>query len=251
MANSDRKIEIVNRLSEDRVTTVEELAAQFFVTPSTIRRDLLSLEEQGVVKRTHGGALLNKTIATYNYLYKSNHFSKQKEAIAKLAASLIKDDDVVALNTSTITDRIAKYITAKNVTVFTNSLEVINTLKDKKDIVLMDMGGMYYNVHHSFEGNLTNDAFSRFNYRISFIGANGLDEKYGITTKTEIEAFTKQTIINNSIVSVVVAESEKFGKTFKNRVFPLDKVSYIITDDKISKDQLEEFKNKYKILIAS
>ena len=84
------------------------------------------------VKRTHGGALLNKSNSSLNYLTKSNKFDKQKEAIAKLAASMIKDDDVIALNTSTITDRIAKYITAKNITVFTNSLEAINTLKDKK-----------------------------------------------------------------------------------------------------------------------
>ncbi len=251
MSNFDRKIEIVRRLSDKEVTKVSDLAEFYYVTESTIRRDLLALEEQGLIKRTHGGVLLNSKNLDLNYSYRSNCYSKQKEAIARFAASLIKDDDVIAMNTSTTVDRIAKYITASNVTVITNSYEVIKTLEDRKDIVLICIGGVYYNNHRSFEGTFTDEAFSKYNYRLSFIGVNGLDDKYGISTKTEIEASTKQTIINNSVYSVVAAESAKFGKTFKNKVFPLDRISCIITDDGIDEKTLKKYQKKYKIMTAA
>ena len=252
MLEAERKQKIIDILMKKKSIKVNELVEYFGVAKSTVRRDLDTLEISGILKRTHGGAVLNDNFITpASYNEKDDPYIEEKRLIAKKAASFIEDNDVVCLNSSSVTILIAKEITAKNVTIVTNNLDVAAYIAQKKDIDLVVTGGNFIHKYNSMEGPATITQFSENRYNISFIGTNGIDSKFGICTYTSLEAESKKIILKNSKKSFVVCEHTKFDNFGFKKVAALDEIDGIITDYKINREILDKYSEKTDIIIAS
>lgn len=251
MFEEERQIRIMNELSEQRTMLVGDLAAILGVSPSTIRRDLSSMEEKGLVKRTHGGAMIvEETDASLSYVVRSSHNVKQKAAIARCAAGQVKDGDVVLLNSSSVTSLMPRFLSAKNITVITNSLDIAQQLKDRGSCVLILLGGMYLKNAQTIEGPSTVNQLQAMKYDKAFIGVNGADLDFGLSTASELEAATKVAAIGQAKESFCLCEHTKFGKTALYKLCPLEAVHCIITDDGLDAALRPGIEARTRLLIA-
>ena len=135
MKQKERQLKILNLLDEEKEVSVEDLAQKFNVSASTIRRELNNMNQLGLIIRTHGGALVqvNKNDEILDHTKRRFHNYHEKMEIAKKAASYIRDDDFVFLHSSSITDLMPPFLTSKNITVATNSLNIARSLSSSDD----------------------------------------------------------------------------------------------------------------------
>ncbi|WP_091349956.1 DeoR/GlpR family DNA-binding transcription regulator [Anaerobranca gottschalkii] len=232
-------IELLKKHQRVRVNTLTE---ELGVSESTIRRDLQELEEMGLLKRTHGGAVLSGKLAFEPTMgEKAEIMQEEKRQIGILGASLIKDNETIFLDAGTTTLKIAEYISAKNITVLTNSLSIALELSKKPDINLILTGGQLRWQTHALVGPVTEEFIRNFRVDKAFIGTNGISVKEGITTPNVVEAYTKKAMIQIAKEVIVVADHSKFEKDYFVTIAPIEKVDLIITDDKTSQEQIEKF----------
>ena len=192
MFEEERQIRIMNELTEHRSMSVADLARILNVSGSTIRRDLTSMEQNGLIRRTHGGAMVVEEVAeNLSYDRRSSRDSELKEKIAAAAAGLIRDGETILLNSSSITSLMPRYMTARNLTVITNSIRIAQELKNRESWVLILLGGLYLKNAETIEGPTTVSQIQSMKYDKAFIGVNGVDRDFGLSTASELEAATK------------------------------------------------------------
>lgn len=251
MFEEERQIRIMNELTEQRTMLVGDLAAILGVSPSTVRRDLTSMEKKGLVKRTHGGAMIvEETDTNLSYVVRSSHNEKLKACIARCAAQQVKDGEVILLNSSSITSMMPRYLTAKNITVITNSLCIAQELQGRGSRVLILLGGMYLKNAQTIEGPTTVSQLMTMKYDKVFIGANGVDLEFGLSTASELEAATKIAAIGQAKESFCLCEHTKFEKTALYKLCPLEKIHCIITDAGLSDALRSAYAARTRLLIA-
>lgn len=251
MFEEERKIHILNKLNEQKSATIDELSKIFKVSASTIRRDLSSMENSGLVKRTHGGVILVDTVkSNLSYSDKATKNYDLKLAIAKKAASLIQDNQIIALNTSTITTLLAGNLKAKNLTVVTNSLSVLNVLKDRSDYKLIALGGVFMPSSQSYEGPTTISQINSLHFDTVFYGVNGIDLEFGISSTSEIDASGKLAMIKRSNNNYVLCENLKFDKCSLFKISNLDYCTGIITDELIDSDTVKKYITKVPLILS-
>ena len=251
MFEEERQIRIMNELSERRSVTVGELAAVLQVSGSTIRRDLTRMERKGLVKRTHGGAMVVVEVA--NSLSRSARRAKDSEIkgrIARHAAGLVADGETILLNSSSITERMPAFLTAKNITVITNSLYIARELSDREGCVLILLGGVYLKKAGTIEGPTTVNQIAGMRYDKVFIGVNGIDRQFGLSTASELEAATKIAALAQARESYCLCEHTKFEKTALYRLCPLEAVHCVITDAGLDPALLQAYREHTKVEIA-
>lgn len=249
MFEEERKISILNKIQSDGSVTVANLSKKYQVSESTIRRDLSTLETAGYVKRTHGGAILVEAAnEDYNYNAKKGIHITQKYEIAEKAASMIKDSMTVFLGTSTITNVMTQYLTARNLTIATNSLDVINAVANRPEYNLIILGGNYIHRGRTIEGIAGLNQAKQLHFHQVFLGANGIDLNFGISTVGEIEATSKQTIMQNSSSTYFVCDSNKFDCISQYKIADINQVTGIITDSKLSTEILTLYEARCNII---
>lgn len=251
MYNEERKIEILNELKRNKSINVNIIAESLHVSPSTIRRDLSAMENDGLVTRCHGGAIINEDVnKEFDFNTKKTKDCQFKNAIAKKAASTVNDNDIVLLNSSTITTLMATYILARNVTVITNSLNIANIIKEKDNCKLIILGGMYLDHPETIEGPTTVNQIRNMRFNTAYLGANGIDIDSGITSISELEAVSKKVAINQSSYTYFLCENAKFTKVSLFKITDLNSDVNIITDSHIDKDILKNFQERCNIIIS-
>lgn len=251
MFGEERQIRIMNELSEQRTMQVADLASILGVSLATVRRDLSAMEEKGLIKRTHGGAMIaEETDANLSYAVRSAHHAKLKAPIARCAAAQVKDGDVVLLNSSSITSLMPRYLSAKNITVITNALDIAQQLKDRPGCVLILLGGMYLKNAQSIEGPSTMNQLLTMKYDKAFLGVNGVDLDFGLSTASELEAATKIAAIGQAKESFCLCEHTKFGHTALYKLCPLEDIHCIITDDGLDPSLRPGVEAHTRLLIA-
>ncbi|MBU3161275.1 DeoR/GlpR family DNA-binding transcription regulator [Clostridium frigoris] len=245
MFPEERKSKIINSLNKYGKVKVCDLSQQYEVSEVTIRRDLQELEEDEIIKRVHGGAVLNvNTKFEPTFSEKIDKFYDEKESIGKLAASIIEDGDTIALDAGTTTISIARQITAKNITVLTNSVDVAYELAKKRDVEVIITGGTLRWETRAMVGPVADNALKNFRVDKAFIGTNGLCSINGLTTPNIIEANTKREMIKIADQTIVVCDHTKFGIVYFSKIVNLDSVDIIITDNQIDNAILEQFVEK-------
>lgn len=233
MFAEERKREILRLISQQKKVKTLELSQIFSVSEPTIRRDINELEEQGLLIRTHGGALaLDHTEVEASYSEKKDRFSCEKEEIGILAAALIKDHDTVLLDSGTTTLAIAKALKARQITVLTNSLDIAVALEEKPEVDIVVLGGQMRWNTRALVGPIPEKVLEGFRVNLAFVGANGFNEK-GFMTPNLVEAQTKRKMIEIADRAFVVADSHKYGKTQLCVIATLDQVSGIISDHRL------------------
>ena len=240
----ERRERILSYLRQNEYANVETLAESLSVSSMTIRRDLNKLEEQGLVRRTHGGATIGQFISSQPHTeVRKNHSPKEKLAIARYAASMVCDGHTILLDAGTTCMDIAHYLTDKTVRVVTTDLAQAQHLCRFKNIEVYVPGGRVDDVTQSCLGSKVVDFLDTVHVDMAFIGCTSWDLRRGLTTPTEERAAMKAKMIEVADTSILVADSEKYSCYSFHKICELSALDLIITDDRLSqktRDQLTE-----------
>jgi DeoR family fructose operon transcriptional repressor len=203
------------------------------VSEATIRRDLEWLEQEGIVERTHGGAILNQRInlePTYHNRTLRNPEEKRKIGI--LAASLIKDGDIVFINSGTTTTQVIRNIQSNSdVTIITNNLSAAIELGEV-DFELILLGGSFQPKSNSVAGRFGIENLRQIYATKAFIGVDGISLKYGCTVPSNGEAEIVRLMLERTRGPVtILADHSKWGVVSNFEVAKIEEIHRFITDD--------------------
>ncbi len=242
MYPKERYEEILRILKMVNYTTVDYLVEQIHFSPATIRRDLTALEKQGLVKRSHGGVELSKESET-PFIFRQHSMKSEKLKMAKAAAGLIKNGDVVFLDGSTTVQYIGHFLeNKKDISVVTNNLILASHLAEK-GIEVFSAGGRITELPGTASGMLTAKAFSAFRADIMFFSTDGIDENGVITIKPEGYYLHNTAMLKSSKSHVYLCGSDKIGRHSKIVQCDLSEVDYFISDGEFSEDVKNKFQN--------
>lgn len=240
MYQQERLIKVLNFLKTNKRISVEEICSMFNISRDTARRDLVILEKQGQVTRTHGGAILpNNMKNPKNYSERLESNILEKESIALKACDLVEAGDLIILDTSTTVQIFSKVMPDEDITSITTSINIADILSSKSNVKTILLGG-YLNHNHKFlYGGLTLSMLDNFFPDKCFIGALGLSCN-GLTVSDDNDAEVMRKIIEKSSKVIVLADSSKFNKTANYKVCDLDLIDILITDKLPSSELLDK-----------
>ena len=240
---------IATRLVQEKMVTVKELSEETGLSRGTIRRDLNELEARGIAVRTHGGATLAQEIGG-QFIYRSradaNYLAKSK--IGELAARLIEDGDTVFLDASTTCLYLAKKLVEKEVTIITNSIQILFELMNFDNIRLICTGGIVRSKEMDFYGESVENLINSYCARKAFFSSTGFDFSYGATSSLEVEARIQRAMIRNAEMVVYLCDQTKFGRVCYNKVADVSELTYLITDGKLLPEWEQQIGKNLKIL---
>ena len=239
----ERRNEILSKLREEKKVLVGDLSKYYKVTEETIRRDLDLLEQKGLAKKTYGGAVLVddlKEDLPYNVRKQTN--IKQKKIIAELVSDMIQDGEHIMLDASSTALYIAKSIRDKeNITIITNSLEVMIELADKKGWRVLSTGGLMKEGALALIGPQTEKMIDNFHVDKAIISCKGIDKNKGITDSNEADVEIKKHMINAAKEVILVVDSAKFDKISFIKMENFSNIDYIATDTNPSEEWHDTF----------
>ena len=248
----ERQEAILAMLQHDGKVKVKELSELFDVTEDCIRKDLGSLEKQGNLKRTYGGAVvLRENLHNMEVSKRRNTDVDAKRKIAQAAVNLIHEKDMVFLDISTSNLEIAALLAKqpKDVTVVTNMIEILVILAQNPKIKVLFAGGTINKSRDGFWGGMTMDFISRLKPDIAFVGAVGVDIRENSVSTYDIEdGINKAAIIQVSKKAYLVAEMKKMSNDGNYNYVTLDALTGIITDSVLT-DELHEIVSGYGVEI--
>lgn len=217
-----------------QVVRSADLCDMLGVSEATIRRDLEWLENQGVLERTHGGAILSQRMQLESeYAQRAQTHPEEKRHIGALAASLVEDGDVIFINSGTSTTQVISHIRSRaDVTVITNNVRaVLETYEAGGGFELILLGGSFWPRSNSVMGRFATDTLRRIYAGKAFIGVDGISLKYGCTVPTSGEAEIVRLMIQRTRGPVtVVADHSKWGVVSNFEVATVDQIHRLITD---------------------
>lgn len=241
----ERRNEILERLQKEKRVVVSELSKAYGVSEETIRRDLEKLENDGFVIKSYGGAVLNENVnidMPFNVRKNTNVVGKQR--IAEIVNAMVKDGERLMLDSSSTAVFIAKALKEekKNLTVITNSIEIIIELFEMQDWHVLSTGGLAMEGSLALVGPQTDRMLRAYHVDKTVISCKGFDMENGMTDSNELHARNKKTMLERADCKVLAVDSSKFGYTAFTEIGELDDISKIITDEKPSEQWLELFR---------
>jgi DeoR family fructose operon transcriptional repressor len=235
MLAAERQARIAHLIAQEKSVTVAELCKQFAVSDMTVRRDLRRLEDEGILFRTHGGAVAASLEQDAAYGVREQSEPEEKEAIARVAASLVVPGNTVILDAGTTTARLARHLHGKaGLTVITTSLHVLRELGNDEQITLIATGGTVRQATLSFVGSWAEEMLSRFHADVLFLAAAAIDLERGLYNSNVYEIGVKQQMIRSARRVILVADHTKFGKQSMAKIADLDAVHCVITDHEVA-----------------
>jgi len=233
---AQRHERIKERLEVSKVVSNVELCELLGVSEATIRRDLEWLEEQGVLERTHGGAILNQRLKLEpEYAARALAHPEEKSLIGAAATALIEEGDTIFVNSGTTTTEMIRHIpSGAKVTVVTNNLTAALEVHEV-GFELILLGGIYYPRSNAVIGHFAAENLRQMNANKTFIGADGISLKYGYTVPSNPEAELVRLMIERTRGQViVVADHSKWGVVSNFEVARIDEVHTLVTDVQFS-----------------
>ena len=229
-----RQKSILERIEQRGSVTVIELAETLNVSEMTIRRDLNELENIGLIRRTHGGAV-NARGRSYEppLILRSDNNKTVKSLMGRYASEMVADGDSVSLDVgSTIFEVAANLKETHNITLITPSIPIATLFFDRSDIRLILPGGIVRPGEMSMVGD-----FARKNLELMFVdrlflGVGAIDSQAELTEYNLDDAAVKQVMIKNAKEIILVADSSKFEKTAFSFVAPLKVIHHLVTNEK-------------------
>lgn len=222
--------------SEGRVL-VSEMSQRFGVTEETIRRDIEKLSKEGLATKTYGGAVSNVSLASdlpYNVRKSVNVELKQN--IAEKVARMINDGDRIMLDASSTAIYVVRRIkNKKNITIITNSVEILIELADKTGWTVLSTGGQLKEGSFSLVGASAEKMVRGYHVDLCVCSAKGIDDRLGITDSNEKDSEMKQAMFESSDKKILVLDSTKFDKKSFVKVCDINEVDMIVTDSEPNK----------------
>jgi DeoR family transcriptional regulator of aga operon len=248
-----RRSFIMQQLEENGQVSVNDLSLMFGVSEVTIRNDLAKLEKKNLLIRARGGAMkINRASTDFELSDKQRIHFLEKQRIGKLAASLVNDGDTIIIDSGTTTMEVARNLeNVKDLTVITNALNIAIQLAKFKTINVIVPGGMVRNESQSLVGSNSTDSFRNLYCDKLFLGVDGFDTTYGLSTPNIEEAHLNQIMIEVSKQVITTADSTKFLRRSLAHICPVSRVDVLVTDSGIDKNLLQELEQDgLKVLVA-
>lgn len=215
--STEREKRILELLLKNKKITVKELEKALFISAPSIRRDLASLEKQNLIKRVHGGAVLEETALSKNkipFLIREYEESSAKLAIAKKAIEIVRDNDIIFLDASTSCYYLIPFLAAKrNITVVTNGVKALMGLA-QYDIHTISTGGSLIGSCLALVGEEAHRTVESFNADLAFFSCRGVSEDGYLTDIAPEENHVRKRMIQKAKRSFLLCASEKMGKQY-------------------------------------
>lgn len=226
--------------------SVQELCDLFKVSESTVRRDLSELENRKLLKRTHGGAVFLEAVGFEpTYSEKEDKYREEKQYIAKKAADLIEDGDSLIIDSGTTTLYLASELAKfKDLTVVTNSINLIQKLSSMRNINIMSTGGMLRTNTMALVGPVAEASLDKIRADKAFIATNGLNAEFGLTTPNIIEASIKKKMMSAAEQAFILADHTKIGRISFAKFGDLQDIDACITGKSVTDKQKQELDSK-------
>lgn len=229
MSISDRQEQIMNILNERIFISVNELSKLVFTSPSSIRRDLTYLQNNGLVKRSYGGVSLPQTLSGVASFHDRTHKNiKEKRIIAQKASGFLEDGQTIIVDSSSTATFLLPYISKKkNVCLFTNNLSTaLNAIE--LGINTHCLGGQSINGSVVLGGPQTYKALSDIKANILFFSSQSIDAGGNISDSTESENYVRRLMLDSAEKSIFLCDSEKFNKTSVYKLCNIEEVDTAI-----------------------
>ncbi|HEB2433706.1 DeoR/GlpR family DNA-binding transcription regulator [Bacillus cereus] len=251
MFTEERRERILELLNTDGRVIAKELAERFDMSIDSIRRDLSIMEKDGLLKRTHGGAIELTRVRNLAVepAKRYSDSSIYEDTIARVAASYIQEDDSIFISGASIHNAMLKYLPEVSFTVITNSIEIAGYLREYKNIDTYLIGGKV-----KPSGNIT-DAFaseliSRFSIDLYFSSGGGISLQ-GISTATPEVAYFSKRVSEIARRNICLVPHNKLGIDCFIRGESLKKIDIIITDEEASKETVQDFEKQGKQVVIA
>ncbi|SEP67629.1 transcriptional regulator, DeoR family [Streptomyces sp. yr375] len=226
----DRRHQLILRvLRTDGPTAVASLAEKVGASQATIRRDLVQLEDEGLLKRVYGGAA--PVVGEDDpFADVASVRTEAKDALAAWCATLVRDGETVLLDIGTTAHRVARHLRGRSLTVITSSLAVYEELQDDKGVQLIMLGGVVRRDYRSLVGFLTEDNLRQIHADRLFLGTSGIRPDGQVLDTTAVEVPVKRAMIAASTQVVLLADAGKFPGTGMARVCGPEELDIVVTN---------------------
>jgi DeoR family transcriptional regulator of aga operon len=236
MLIDERRHYILDLIQRDGRVLISALSEALFISRITIRKDLDSLESKGLVHRTHGGALSPQAgmVIDPSLQEKEQKQFKEKQRIARAAASMVEEGQCVLLDSGTTTTAIARELRRySRLTIITNAVNIATELAET-DFEVILTGGTLRKNSSSLVGPVAEDTLNEIHADVLFLGVDGFDAELGPTTPNLLEARVNRMMVDAAARVVAVCDSTKFARRSLALIVPPTAIHTVITDDQLS-----------------
>jgi DeoR/GlpR family transcriptional regulator of sugar metabolism len=245
MLAEERRFRIREILTAQRTVSASDLCDRLSVTSATIRRDLATLEREGVLVRSHGGAVSRMSSTnfqpTYDALLTSQ--SEEKRQIARAAEQLVLDGDTIFLEGSTTVFELARRLVHRHrLTVVTNSPTIVCELQRSTGVTVMCTGGDLHKDTFYLSGEWAQRALSEIRLDKAILGVSAIDPKYGVSTAHHAEAQITRMVSKAAKTKIALADHTKFGRQRFAFVGPVTDIDILITDSGTDSEYIEQLR---------
>lgn len=244
MLNEERRRAILDLLSRQGRVLVPDLSRHFATSQVTIRKDLDVLHAHGMLHRTHGGALPSRDGALEDpTLREKEKLHRQKKLrIAESAASMVREGQVIILDSGSTTTAIARALRSfQNLTIITNAVNIAAELAGTAIEVILTGGTLRKN-SFSLVGPIAEETLRHLSADLLFLGVDGFDVHYGLSTPNLLEAEVNRAMVEVAKHTVAVCDSTKFGRRSLSIIIPISALREVITDREVPKSDLSVLK---------
>lgn len=238
MFAENRQNKIIEKLQKNGAVTTADLVKEFDVSVETIRRDLLYLEQQGLLKRVHGGAVENQNMKQYASLnVRNEEFSEEKRTLSENAVKFVNEKDIISIDSGSTASCFSQALKENfsDLTVVTHSLDVFNILSNHKDFKVILCGGHFLRGENAFYGGLTLDMLCKTHVQKAFIFPSAVSIEFGICDYQEECYQVQRQMLKCADEVYILADSSKFEKSALLKLDDLKSEYTYVTDDRLSK----------------
>ena len=246
---AQRRERIQEFLAQHKIAPSTELSSLLGVSEATVRRDLEWMENEGILFRTHGGAILSQHLQLEpEYKQRAQRQVEEKSAIGKLAASMIDEGEIIFINSGSTTTHLIRNIqTSANITVVTNNLTAALEIGETS-LELILVGGVFQSKSNSVAGRFAIDNLNQIYADKAFIGVDGITVRHGYTVPSNAEAeVIRQMLERTNGPIYVVADHTKWGTVSNFEVAQINEIPFLITDENMSQiaiDSLSKWRTR-------
>ncbi len=245
----ERQEHIVRIVEEHGRARVSDLAAQFRVSAVTIRKDLMVLEAEGRLLRTHGGAItVIRNRPELSFEIRERLQADEKQLIGAAGAALVHDGESIVMDASTTALSVARHLKARRnwsqLTVITNGLRLASELAGHHGITVLMLGGRVRWEAYSVVGDLGDGLFSRINVQKAFVGAAGFTPQSGLADATDEEAQIKRAMVAATHEVIAIVDHTKWERAAFATFCPTDRINIVLTDPGAPAEMVQLLKDR-------
>lgn len=227
----ERMSRIMDILAKRKIISTFQLEALMYCSTSTLRRDLIKLEKEGKIIRSHGEVrLVTTNNIEYAYDSRSHEETQGKQQIAETASTFLTDNQSIFIDSSSTCAALAPHLgTLKNLRVITNGIEIARRLNNYENITLFFCGGHIGYGTNSALGDFATSFINNFHADICFMSCRGLD-RFAAYEANHSQALFKQQMIANSDMAILLADHSKFNTSHYFKLSNYNAIDYIVTN---------------------